>query len=206
MARYAEYTYRSENIRQYLDSTVESVTKSHQRTNPAYIRKLRWGWPPLPEQRAIAAFLDRETARIDGLIEKKQRQIELLQEKRAALISHAVTKGLDPNAKMKPSGIEWLGDIPEHWEVKALKRVASIGNGSTPSRENPEYWGDEGYPWLNSSVVNLDEVLEPVEFVTAAALRECHLPKIQPPAVLVGITGQGKTRGMATTLQHRIYN
>ena len=68
--------------------------------------------PPIPEQRAITAFLDRETGRIDRLIEKKQRQVELLQEKRTALISHAVTKGLDPNAKMKGSGIEWLGEIP----------------------------------------------------------------------------------------------
>jgi len=81
--------------------------------------------PPLVEQRSIAAFLDRETARIDALIEKKQRQIELLQEKRSALISHAVTKGLDPNAPMKDSGIEWLGEIPRHWEVKRLRFLVS---------------------------------------------------------------------------------
>ncbi|MBI4286815.1 MAG: restriction endonuclease subunit S [Chloroflexi bacterium] len=75
------------------------------------------------EQRAIAAFLDRETERIDNLIAKKQRQIELLQEKRAALISHVVTKGLDPNARMKDSGVEWLGEIPEHWEINRAKAV-----------------------------------------------------------------------------------
>jgi type I restriction enzyme S subunit len=171
------------------------------RANWDFIGNLPALIPPSDEQQAITTYLDRETARIDTLIEKKQRQIELLQEKRSALISHAVTKGLDPNAKMKDSGIEWLGNIPGHWKVVALKRVARVGNGSTPSRENPEYWGDEGYPWLNSSVVNLDEVIKPAEFVTATALRECHLPKIQPPAVLVGITGQGKTRGMATTLR-----
>ncbi|MBK8131040.1 MAG: hypothetical protein IPK53_19720 [bacterium] len=71
--------------------------------------------PRLPEQRAIASFLDRETGRIDELIGKKERQIELLQEKRQALISHAVTKGLDPKAKLKDSGIEWLGMVPEGW-------------------------------------------------------------------------------------------
>ena len=81
--------------------------------------------PSLDEQRAIAAFLDRETERIDTLIAKKERQIELLQEKRAALISHVVTKGLNPNAKMKDSGIEWLGEIPEHWEVQELKSYFS---------------------------------------------------------------------------------
>ena len=76
--------------------------------------------PSLPEQRAIAAFLDRKTAHIDALIEKKRRLISLLEEKRAALISHAVTKGLDPNAPMKDSGVEWLGKIPAHW-TKGLK-------------------------------------------------------------------------------------
>jgi type I restriction enzyme S subunit len=77
--------------------------------------------PSIDEQRAIATLLDRETTRIDLLIEKKQRQIELLQEKRVAIISHTVTKGLNPNAEMKDSSVEWLGMIPEHWEVKRLK-------------------------------------------------------------------------------------
>ena len=95
--------------------------------------------PSLPEQRAIAAFLDRETARIDALIEKKRRQIELLQEKRSALISHAVTKGLDPNAPMKDSGIEWLGKIPAHWEVKRLKFLASIRSGEDAKAVDGEY-------------------------------------------------------------------
>jgi restriction endonuclease S subunit len=81
--------------------------------------------PSFDEQSAIAAFLDRETARIDALIEKKRRQIELLHEKRSVLISHAVTKGLDPNAKMKHVGIEWLREIPEHWEAKRLRFLVS---------------------------------------------------------------------------------
>ncbi|QCQ22085.1 restriction endonuclease subunit S [Desulfoglaeba alkanexedens] len=95
--------------------------------------------PPLTEQQAIAAFLDRETARIDTLIEKKRRQIELLQEKRSALISHAVTKGLDPNAKMKDSGIEWLGEIPEYWAIRRLKYVASINDEVLPETTDPDY-------------------------------------------------------------------
>ncbi|MDI6738761.1 MAG: restriction endonuclease subunit S [Candidatus Edwardsbacteria bacterium] len=95
--------------------------------------------PPLDEQRSIAAFLDRETARIDALIEKKRRQIELLQEKRSALINHAVTKGLDPNAKMKDSGIEWLGDVPEHWDFRRLKYTASINDEALPETTDPDY-------------------------------------------------------------------
>ena len=98
--------------------------------------------PPLAEQRAIAAFLDRETARIDALIEKKRRQIELLQEKRSALISHAVTKGLDPNAPMKDSGIEWLDQIPKHWEAKRLRFLVSeplkYGANESAELDDPE--------------------------------------------------------------------
>jgi type I restriction enzyme S subunit len=81
------------------------------------LRHYRFSFPPAAEQRAIAAFLDRETAKIDGLVARKERLIELLQEKRTALITRAVTRGLDPNVPMKDSGAEWLGEIPAHWEV-----------------------------------------------------------------------------------------
>ena len=96
--------------------------------------------PPKEEQLAIASFLNRETEKIDNLIAKKERQIELLQEKRTALISHAVTKGLDPIAKMKDSGIEWLGEIPEGWNVKPLKRILMLFNGATPKSSETDYW------------------------------------------------------------------
>jgi type I restriction enzyme S subunit len=101
--------------------------------------------PSLDEQRSIAAFLDRETARIDMLIEKKQRQIELLQEKRSALISHAVTKGLDPDAKMKDSGIEWLGQIPAHWGTRRLRYLGYCQNGINIGAEK---FGT-GYPFVS---------------------------------------------------------
>lgn len=77
--------------------------------------------PPLPEQTAIASFLDRETGKIDALVEEQRRLIALLKEKRQAVISHAVTKGLDPYAPMKHSGVEWLGEVPAHWEISPLK-------------------------------------------------------------------------------------
>lgn len=88
---------------------------------PDELKHLAVALPPLPEQRAIAAFLDRETARIDALIGHKERLIALLEEKRQAVISHAVTRGLDPAAKLKDSGIPWLGMVPEHWTIKKLK-------------------------------------------------------------------------------------
>lgn len=93
---------------------------------PDELRLLLLALPPLPEQRAIAAFLDRETVKIDGLVDEQRRLVELLKEKRQAVISHAVTKGLDPKAPMKPSGVEWLGDVPAHWAVMRLEHVAEF--------------------------------------------------------------------------------
>lgn len=86
--------------------------------------------PPIQEQHAIADFLDRETARINSIVAMQTRMIELLKEKRSALITQAVTKGLDPKANMKPSGVQWIGDIPEGWEVKKIKWASSIKNSN----------------------------------------------------------------------------
>ena len=92
------------------------------RVSPDQVGSSHAALPPMPEQRAIAAFLDREAANIDALVANKARLIELLQEKRTALITRAVTRGLNPNVPMKDSGFEWLGEIPKHWEAGALSR------------------------------------------------------------------------------------
>ena len=103
-------------------------------------------FPPGAEQAAIAEFLDRETAKIDQLVEEQRRLIALLQEKRQAVISHAVTKGLNANAPMKPSGFEWLGDVPAHWGVMSVRRIVqSIEQGWSPEcvgrPADAEEWG-----------------------------------------------------------------
>lgn len=98
-------------------------------------------FPSLPEQQAIADFLDRKTAQIDTLIVKKQRQIDLLQEQRTALINHAVTKGLNPDVHMKDSGVEWLGEIPSHWYVVTMRRMLDVRDGT---HETPEYVESNG--------------------------------------------------------------
>ena len=103
--------------------------------------------PPVEEQQTIAAFLDRETGKIDALVAEQEKLIELLREKRQAVISHAVTKGLNPKAKMRDSGIEWLGDVPEHWEVKRLKTISpfiAVGIVVNPS----EYVSEDGLPFI----------------------------------------------------------
>ncbi|POW87986.1 restriction endonuclease subunit S [Serratia marcescens] len=98
--------------------------------------EIQYPCPSLEEQLQIATFLDHETAKIDKLIEKQQQLIELLKEKRQAVISHAVTKGLNPDVPMKDSGVEWLGEIPSHWEMKRLAYLGSARNGLTYSPES----------------------------------------------------------------------
>ena len=158
---------------------------------------------PVPDpdtQTAIADYLDRETARLDALVAAKQRLLTLLAEKRRAIITRAVTRGLDPRAPLRDSGIPWLGEIPAHWDVWKIGHLASVGNGSTPRRDKAAYWTDGTIPWLNSSVVNQAEVTRAEQFVAALAVRECHLPAVNSGAVLIAITGQGKTRGQAVVL------
>lgn len=92
--------------------------------------------PPHEEQRVIADFLKDETAKIDALVAEQERLIELLREKRQVVISHAVTKGLNPDAPMKPSGIDWIGDIPAHWTLSALKRVATVLTGVAKGKDH----------------------------------------------------------------------
>jgi len=186
----------------FIDAVVANSTGvSYPAINPTTLVCLSISYPEdKATQQEIAAFLGWKAGQIDALITKKEELLEKLKEKRLAVITQAVTKGLNPDVPMRDSGIAWLGKVPAPWEVKRLKFVARIGNGSTPNREDPAYWNDGVYPWLNSSVVNQEAVTSADQFVTPLALAECHLPRIQPPAVLVGITGQGRTRGMASTL------
>ena len=107
------------------------------------LKSIRIPIPPLEEQIQISRFLHHETAKIDALIAEQQRLIELLQEKRQVVISHAVTKGLNPNAPMKDSGVEWLGEVPEHWSIKQIKHLCkSIEQGWSPQCENEPSEGD----------------------------------------------------------------
>lgn len=114
--------------------------------------------PPLPEQTLIAAFLDRETAKIDALVTEQRRLMELLKEKRQAVISRAVTRGLKPNAAMKPSGIEWLGDVPEHWEVMPMRMIANIVRGASPRPAgDPRFFGGDAVPWVTVGEITKDD-------------------------------------------------
>ena len=157
--------------------------------------------PPLPERRAIAAFLDRETARSDALVSQKERLMELLQEKRTALITRAVTRGLEPNAPMKDSGVEWLGEIPAHWEVKRLKYlVGKIGSGKTP-RGGAERYLDDGVMLLRSQNVHFGKLqLADVAYIDADTDAEMAGSRVREGDVLLNITGASLGRSCVARL------
>lgn len=153
-SKFFAYHFDSLEFRSQIRSTVKgikvlSVTQSILKNCEVWI-------PPIEEQTAIANYLGQKTTQIDDLIAKKERLIQLLEEERTAIINQAVTKGLpaeerlkaglDPNVPMKDSGIEWLGEIPEHWEVKRLKQIFNLSKGLTITKENLE---SEGIPCVN---------------------------------------------------------
>ena len=128
--------------------------------------------PPIDEQKAIAAFLDEKTMAIDALIAKKEKLLELLAEKRTALITQAVTKGLDPTAPMKPSGIDWIGDVPKGWKIKRLRFLAKLFGGSTPSTKEPRYWEGE-IPWVSPKDMKQKYIRDTQDHLTKEGLKEC---------------------------------
>jgi type I restriction enzyme S subunit len=127
-AQFLDYLFRSSTFRSLGEAAMYGAG-GQKRVPDSFVRDFASFLPPIAEQSAISAFLDRETAKIDALIAEQQRLIELLQEKRQAVISHAVTKGLNPDALMKDSGIEWLGEVPEHWTLTRLDRISDFVNG-----------------------------------------------------------------------------
>lgn len=145
--------------------------------------------PAKKEQEKIAAFLDYETAKIDNLIDKQQQLIELLKEKRQAVISHAVTKGLNPDVPMKNSGAEWLGQVPQHWEVKRCKHLFDfITSGS---RGWAGFYSDEGslfFRIANLTREGIDPKLESIQYVTPPKGSEGERSKIRENDLLISIT------------------
>ena len=144
---FASYALRAPHFVERV--VANSVGVSYPAINASSLACFPIPYAGVDEQRVIADFLDRETAKIDGLVARKERLIELLQEKRTALITRAVTRGLDPNVPMKDSGVEWLGEIPAHWDVKRVKWVARMESGHTPDKKVDAYWKDGDIPWVS---------------------------------------------------------
>lgn len=150
-----------------------------------FVKDYSFRFPPLAIQKTIAAYLDKETSRIDALIAKKERQIELLEEKRQAIITRAITKGLDPKAKMKDSGVEWIGEIPEEWQVRRIKSVAPVQGGYAFKSES---FQEKGIPVVRMN--NLKRGSLSIE--DAACVQTEEVPRaflLKEDDLLIGMSG-----------------
>lgn len=152
-----------------------------------YIGSLTALIPTLKEQQTIAQFLDHKTQQIDQLIAKKQTLIDKLQEQRVALITHAVTKGLNPDVKMKDSGVEWLGEVPEHWDVLRAKFIAKV---FVPQRNKPELNLDkDGLPWVTMENMESDQVWDSEYYVALQAAFNADSKSLPVGAVITSCVG-----------------
>jgi type I restriction enzyme S subunit len=158
--------------------------------------------PPLLEQQGIVSFLDKEVARLDRLVAAKERLLELLVEKRRALITRAVTRGLNPSTPLRDSGISWLGDIPLHWKVVALRFLVSAISGATPDTGTAEYW-DGQIPWVSPKDMKKDLIEDSQEHVSDIALSASALRLIEPGAVLIVVRGMILAHSFPTAINTR---
>ena len=157
--------------------------------------------PPYTEQSEVAHFLDREVTKIDSLVAAQQRLIALLKEKRQAVISHAVTKGLNPDAPMKPSGVEWLGEIPGHWQVKPVRAVAAVVRGASPRPAgDPRYFDGDAVPWVTVAEITKDESAYLYTTETSLTFEGADQSRLFPTGTVI-YSNSGATLGVPKILR-----
>lgn len=193
----AWYLMNSEIARVQFDLASNSST-GLANLNGTMIGALVMGVPSSGEQADIVAFLDHETAKIESLVAEQEKLIALLKEKRQAVISHAVTKGLNPDVPMKDSGIEWLGEAPAHWDIGRVKTYFSTCSGGTPNTSQQDLYyttEEDGIPWVRTTDLQND-VLRGVEvFITERALADTACTVLPPGTVMVAMYGGDGTVG-----------
>ncbi|QDH15075.1 restriction endonuclease subunit S [Oecophyllibacter saccharovorans] len=156
-------------------------------TKYAEMRNIKLAIPDLSEQRLIAAFLDRETGKIDALITEQEKLLKLLAEKRQATITHAVTRGLNPDAPMKDSRVTWLGEVPAHWGITPLKRKFKIFGGSTPKSGEASYWDGE-LIWLSPADLSKNSsryISDSARKITQAGLESCGTSLVPKGTIII---------------------
>lgn len=179
--KYGYYLLQSDYVVQKIVS--ESVGVSYPAISSSEIGSIKIVLPKYDEQVRLAAYLDTKCAEIDALIASKEKTNALLKERRQSIIYEAVTKGLDPTVPMKDSGVEWIGEIPEGWEIAALKRLGTPATGSTPSKDNADYWGGD-IPWVSSKDMKSDYLLDSEDHITQSAVDECGLTLFAPGTLI----------------------
>ena len=183
---YFNYLLRSEEYITEFRRNSTGITMSRLRLYDDSFGDVFGVLPPLNEQKIISRYLDKKTSQIDKLISKIKKRIELLKEQRTSLINQYVTKGLDPNVEMKDSGVEWIGEIPRHWEMRKITHATTlIGSGTTPKSDNEAYYLDGATNWLVTGDLNDGYVIQTSSKVTEKALKDHSSLKLYPTGSLL---------------------
>ncbi|WP_352257748.1 restriction endonuclease subunit S [Psychrobacter sp. TB55-MNA-CIBAN-0194] len=197
-SRFYAYLMDSKEIRTQIRHMVKGVKVFS--ITQSILKGVEIWLPSLDERETIANFLDHETAQIDTLIEKQQTLIQLLKEKRQAVISHAVTKGLNPDAPMKESGVEWLGGVPEHWEVSKLGYVSRVVRGGSPRPAgDPLLFNGSYSPWVTVAEITKDNKIYLQETATCLTKKGSDQCRIFKTGTLV-LSNSGATLGVPKIL------
>ena len=200
-SRYLNYVFSRFYFENLNSCSIKQNTGIQNLDSAAYLSE-KIGIPKKEEQQKIANFLDHETAKIDTLIAKQQELIKLLKEKRQAVISHAVTKGLNPNAPMRDSGVEWLGDVPQHWNLPKLKWISKTESGGTPNTSKfEEYYLDGDIPWVRTTDLNNSELFETPVKITKKAVQDSACSFLPVGSVLVAMYGGAGSIGKHALLK-----
>ncbi|AQQ00643.1 restriction endonuclease subunit S [Pseudoalteromonas aliena] len=182
--RFYAYLLDSKELRTQIRHAVKGVKVFS--ITQAILRGVNIWLPPIDERTQIANFLDHETAKIDTMIEKQQQLIKLLKEKRQAVISHAVTKGLNSNAPMKDSGVEWFGEVPEHWVVTRAKYVSKI---FVPQRNKPELNDSNGMVWATMEDMKQQYIYTTSNFVSPESILSAGSKLLKAGSVIASCVG-----------------
>jgi type I restriction enzyme S subunit len=194
-----EYGYQILNVFDLTKAIYRYGSGLRQNLDHGEIKRLPIFLAPLDEQSAIVRFLDHANRKIDGFIRAKRKLIGLLNEQKQAIIHRAVTRGLQPDVPLKPSGIPWLGDIPKHWEVRKIKSLVLTYGGMTPSKGEAEYWKGT-IPWVSPKDMKVREIRDSRDHISNSALRQTGIALIQPPAVLIVVRGMILARTFPTAI------
>lgn len=195
--RYMHYLFHTYDLCKVFYGLGDGVRQGMNYEDLKHLQVLR---PDLKTQHRIADYLDRKCSQIDAIIARQQEVIEKLKAYKLSVITEAVTKGLNPHAPMKDSGVEWIGEIPEHWKVPKIKYLATIASGGTPDRSHSEYWNGS-INWAKTGELQNNELYETEEKVTELALENSSAKVFDVDTILVAMYGQGKTRGMTALLK-----
>ncbi|QPN56255.1 restriction endonuclease subunit S [Synechococcus sp. CBW1107] len=191
LPHYFAYLFRTDAYMGEVDNYSRGIVKDRNRLYWEQFKQIQTPCPPTAEQAAIVRFLDHADRKIRRYIRAKQTLIKLLEEQKQVIIHRAVTGGLDPNVRLKPSGEEWLGDVPEHWEIRRVKSLSLVKRGASPRPIADQKYFDEGgeYAWVRIADVSASRKYLEETTQRLSVLGESMSVRLQPGALLLSIAG-----------------